>query len=74
VSHPSTGVFCITPPEFTARGGQVTPFFGGTPGTTANLSIGGTPNCPSPAVQVLMFTTGAAPALADIGFNVVLYH
>jgi hypothetical protein len=74
VTHPSTGVFCITPPQFTARGGQVTPIFGGTAGTTANLTIGGTPDCPAPAVQVLMFTTGAAPALADIGFNVVLYH
>jgi hypothetical protein len=74
VSHPKTGVFCLTPPEFTARGGQVTPIFGGTAGTTANLTIGGTPDCPLPAVQVLLFTTGAAPALADIGFNVVLYH
>jgi hypothetical protein len=74
VSHPTTGVFCVTPPEFTARGGQATPIFGGTAGTTANLTIGGTPNCPAPAVQVLLFTTGAAPALADIGFNVVLYH
>ncbi len=74
VSRPKTGVFCLTPPEFTARGGQVTPIFGGTAGTTANLTIGGTPDCPAPAVQVLLFTTGAAPALADIGFNVVLYH
>ena len=62
VTHPTTGVFCVTAPTFAARGGQVTPIFGGT-GT-----------CPAPAVQVRTYTTGAAPALADIGFNVVLYH
>jgi hypothetical protein len=74
VTHPTTGVFCVTPPAFVARGGQVTPIFGGTAGTTANLTIGGTPDCPAPAVQVQLFTTGTTPALADIGFNVVLYH
>jgi hypothetical protein len=74
VTHPDTGVFCVTPAQFTARGGQATPIFGGTLGTTANLTIGGTPDCPSPAVQIQTFTTGAAPALADVGFNVVLYH
>ena len=74
VTHPTTGVFCVTAPAFTARGGQVTPIFGGTDGTTADLTVGGTANCPAPAVQVRTYTTGAAPALADIGFNVVLYH
>jgi hypothetical protein len=74
VTHPTTGVFCVTAPAFTARGGQVTPIFGGTAGTTANLTVGGTADCPAPAVQVQLFTTGTTPALADIGFNVVLYH
>jgi hypothetical protein len=74
VSHPSKGVYCITVPAFAPRGGQVTPIFGGTAGTTANLNIGGTPNCPLPSVQVLLFTTGAAPELNDISFHVELYH
>lgn len=74
VAHPKTGVYCVTAPAFAARGGQATPTFGGTPGTTANLTVGGTPDCPSPAVQVLLFITGPTPELADIGFNVVLYH
>jgi hypothetical protein len=74
VTHPKTGVFCVTAAQFTARGGQATPIFGGTDGTTANLTVGGTSDCPAPSVQVQTFTTGAAPAPADIGFNVVLYH
>lgn len=74
VTHPNTGVYCVTVPAFVPRGGQVTPQFGGTSGTTANITIGGTGNCPAPAVQVLTFTTGAAPASADLTFYVELYH
>lgn len=75
VTHPKTGVFCVTSSQFTARGGQATPIFdGSTLGTTANLTVGGTPDCPAPAVEVLTFTTGAAPALANMAFNVVLYR
>jgi hypothetical protein len=74
VTHPKTGVFCVTVPAFTARGGQVTPIFGGTDGTTADLTVGGTLECPAPAVQVRTYTTGTTATLADIGFNVELYH
>lgn len=74
VTHPTTGVFCVTVPAFTALGGQVTPIFGGTDGTTADLTVGGTATCPAPAVQVRTYTTGTTATLADIGFNVVLYH
>ncbi len=74
VTHPKQGVFCVTVPAFSPRGGQVTPIFGGTAGTTASLNVGGTGDCPSPAAQVLMFTTGTTPALADIAFHVELYH
>jgi hypothetical protein len=74
VTHPSEGVFCITVSTFTPRGGQVTPQFGGTNGTTANLTIGGTGNCPLPAVQVLTFGPGASPALGSVTFYVELYH
>jgi hypothetical protein len=74
VTHPKTGIFCVTPPEFTARGGQATPIFDGTDGTTANLTVGGTADCPASAAEVRLYTTDTAPALADIPFNVVLYH
>lgn len=75
VTHTNgTGVYCITVPAFVARGGQVTPQFGGSNGTTANITIGGTGNCPAPAVQVLTFSGGAAPAFSDDTFYVELYH
>ena len=74
VTHPAKGVYCINPPGFTARGGQAIPQFEGTAGTTANLTIGGTGNCPAPAVQILTFITGAAPALENLVFYVELYR
>jgi len=73
VTHPKTGVYCVTAPSFSARGGQATPIFGGTAGITADLTVGG-PDCSIPAVEVQTYTTGTTPALADNGFNVVLYH
>ena len=74
VTHPNNGVYCITVPAFVPRGGQVTPQFGGSNGPTATITIGGTGNCPAPAVQVLTFSGGAAPAFSDDTFYVVLYH
>jgi hypothetical protein len=75
VTHnPGTGVYCITVPAFVARGGQVTPQFGGSNGPTATISIGGTGNCPAPAVQVLTFSGGGSPAFSDNTFYVTLYH
>jgi hypothetical protein len=73
VSHPSTGVYCVTAPSFPPRGGQVTTQFGGTGGTTAQLTIGGTGSCPLPAVEVQTWTTNPVAA-ADVGFFVELYH
>ena len=73
VTHPGSGAYCVTVPGFTPRGGQATPQFGGSNGTTANLTIGGTGNCPAPAVQILTFSGGAAPAFSDDTFYVVLY-
>jgi hypothetical protein len=74
VTHPGEGIYCITVPAFSPRGGQVTPQFGGSSGTTANITIGGTGNCPSPAVQVLTFSGGAAPAFGSLAFYVELYR
>jgi trimeric autotransporter adhesin len=74
VTNPAAGVYCLTVPAFTPRGGQVTPQFGGSNGTTANITIGGTGNCPAPAVQVLTFSGGAAPAFSNLTFYVELYH
>jgi len=39
VSHPEEGVYCVTA-NFSPRGGQVTPIFDGTDGTTAQLRPG----------------------------------
>jgi len=74
VTHPGEGVYCITVPAFEPRGGQATPQFGGSNGTTANLTVGGTGFCPVPKVQVLTFSGGAAPALSSLTFYVELYH
>jgi hypothetical protein len=73
VSHPEEGVYCVTASGFTPRGGQVTTLFGGTGGTTAQLNIN-TALCPSPAVQVLTWTGGAAPAKSSLPFFIMLYH
>ena len=72
VTHPLTGVYCVTVPSFTPRGAQATTQFGGTGGTTAQVTVGGTPSCPFPAVQVLTWT--AVPAAADVAFYVVVYR
>jgi 2',3'-cyclic-nucleotide 2'-phosphodiesterase (5'-nucleotidase family) len=72
VSHPSTGVYCVTAPSFPPKGGQATTQ-AGTPGTTAQITIGGTASCPLPAVEVKTWTTGPA-ATADLTFYVELYR
>jgi hypothetical protein len=68
------GVYCISVPAFVPRGGQATTQFGGTGGTTAQITIGGTANCPAPLVQVLTWTGGAAPTASNLTFYVELYH
>lgn len=66
------GEYCVTA-SFSPRGGQVTTIFGGTGGTTAQLNLN-TGNCPAPAVQVLTWTGGAAPAKSGLPFFIVLYR
>jgi len=71
VSKAATGVYCITPPSFSPRGGQVTPERSAGLATSANLTISGGPNCASPKVQVETFVAGAG---ADLGFYLELYR
>ena len=71
VTHPATGVYCVTVPAFAARGAVANTQYGGTYGAVAQVTIGGTGNCPSPAVQVITSSGGVAN---DFTFNIVLYH
>lgn len=70
ISHPGTGVYCITVPSFTPRGGQVTPQAGGL-ASSAQIGIGGTASCGG-AVQVS--TYNAAADASDQTFYVELYR
>jgi hypothetical protein len=73
VTHavPNSGVYCVNPPGFAARGAVANTQFGGTYGAVAQVTIGGTGNCPAPAVQVIT-SSGGAPN--DFTFYIVLYH
>lgn len=72
VSWAATGIYCITPPSFAPRGGQVTPERTGTAAVTAaNITVSGGPNCSSSQVQVETFVAGFA---TDLSFYVELYH
>lgn len=64
------GEYCVTA-NFSPRGGQVTPIFGGTGGTTAQLGLN-TGNCPAPAVQVFTYSSGTTKG--DLPFFIVLYR
>jgi hypothetical protein len=74
VTNPGAGVYCITVPSFTPRGAQATTQFGGSGGTTAQVTIGGTGNCPFPEVQVLTWSGGSTPTAGNLTFYVMLYH
>jgi len=64
------GEYCVTA-SFTPRGGQVTPIFGGTGGTTAQLNLN-TGTCPAPSVQVFTYSSGATKG--SLPFFIVLYR
>lgn len=70
VTHPSTGVYCISGLSFTVRRGQVTPVFEGSRGTTAQFTPTSTGFCPNGG-QVL--TSDNTNAAADLDYNVVVY-
>jgi hypothetical protein len=69
VTHPTTGVYCISGLSFTIRGGQVTPVFEGSRNTAVQFTPGSTGFCPQGG-QVL---TNVGTSLTDNRFNVVLY-
>jgi hypothetical protein len=70
VTHPESGVYCVTAP-FTPRGGQASVQFGGTLTAVAQVSVGGTGLCPAPAVQVITSSSGTK---SDFTFYVALYR
>ncbi len=74
VTKPQNGLYCITVPAFNPRGGQVTTENTGTPGTSAQLTLGGTLTCPLPAVQVQTWVPGVTPTATNLAFYVELYH
>jgi hypothetical protein len=65
-----SGEYCVTA-NFSPRGGQVTPIFGGTGGTTAQLGLS-TSSCPAPAVHVFTYSSGTTKG--DLPFFIVLYR
>jgi len=70
VTHPESGVYCVTAP-FTPRGAQASIQFGGTLTAVAQVSVGGTGLCPAPAVQVITSSSGTK---SDFTFYVSLYR
>jgi hypothetical protein len=52
------GIYCVSASSFTPRGAQVTPHFTGEGDVTAYVKIGGTIDCPAPAVEVQTFDGG----------------
>jgi hypothetical protein len=65
------GIYCVTASGFNPRGAQVTPRYAGNGSATAYAVIGGTIDCPAPAVEVQTFEGGARTRAA---FYVVLYR
>lgn len=70
VSHPSTGIYCVSVPSFSPRGAQATPQVGGVAPVTAQIAIGG-PSCPGGTVQVSTFSGAVA---ADEAFYLTVYR
>ena len=52
------GIYCVSASGFNPRGAQVTPHFSGEGDVTAYVKIGGTTDCPAPAVEVQTFEAG----------------
>ncbi len=52
------GIYCVSAQGFTPKGAQVTPHFTGEGDVTAYVKIGGTVDCPAPAVEVQTFEGG----------------
>ncbi len=65
------GIYCVSAQGFNPAGAQVTPYFEGGGQISAFAKVGGTADCPAPAVEVQTFD-GASRAKE--GFYVVLYR
>jgi hypothetical protein len=65
------GIYCVTAAGFNPRGVQVTPYFEGGGTVTAFAKVGGTVDCPAPAVEVQTFENGVRNKQP---FYVVLYR
>jgi hypothetical protein len=65
------GIYCITAQGFNPRGAQVTPRFTGEGDVTAYVRVGGTADCPAPAVEVQSFDGGVR---TKEPFYVVVYR
>jgi hypothetical protein len=65
------GIYCITAQGFAPKGAQVTERFNGEGDLSAYVRIGGTPDCPAPAVEVQTFDGGVR---TREGFYISLYR
>jgi hypothetical protein len=65
------GIYCVTAAGFAPKGAQVTARFNGEGDLSAYVRIGGTVDCPAPAVEVQTFDGGVR---TREGFYVVLYR
>jgi len=52
------GIYCVSASSFTPKGAQVTPHFTGEGDVSAYVKIGGSIDCPAPAVEVQTFDGG----------------
>lgn len=73
VSKIGNGVYCISVPAFSPRGGQVSTQASPAP-TTAQIAVNGGEKCAAGTVQVSTWTTGAAPVATESAFYVMLYR
>lgn len=53
------GIYCVTVQGFNPRGAQVTPYFEGGGTVTVFAKVGGTVDCPAPAVEVQTYENGS---------------
>jgi hypothetical protein len=65
------GIYCVTAQGFNPAGAQVTPYFEGGGTVSAFAKVGGTVDCPAPAVEVQTYEGGVR---TKEGFYVVVYR
>lgn len=65
------GIYCVTASGFNPRGAQVTVRYASANTATAYVTIGGTIDCPAPALEVQSFEGGVR---SKAGFYLVVYR